>query len=200
MGRPAPDSTDRHAPGAARPDRVVAPGFALRPGTAADLPQLSVLATHVFVHTYCADGLRPDQAREALAEYSQAALAQRLAAGHRFTLAVRGEHLLGFADTALSPNPPLPRLAGALELARLYVDPSAQRQGVGLALLRHAEAQAVQAGGPGLWLTAWAGNARALAFYAANGYGDLGRWDYVFEGQAYENRVMFRALPALPPP
>ena len=170
-------------------------GFELRPGGAADLPQLCVLAAHVFVHTYCPGGLRPDQAREALSAYSQAAFAQRLAAGHRFTLAVRGEHLLGFADTLAASDPPMPALTGALELARLYVDPSVQRQGVGLALLRHAEAEAARADGSGLWLTAWAENRRALAFYAAAGYTDLGRWDYVFEDRAYENRVMFRALP-----
>lgn len=162
----------------------------------ADLPQLCVLATHVFVDTYCAGGLRPDQAREALLAYSSAAFAQRLAEGHRFTLALRGEHLLGFAETVPTPELPMPALAGALELARLYVDPAMQRQGLGLALLRLAEEEALRGAHAGLWLTAWAGNTRALAFYAAAGYADLGRWDYVFEDRAYENRVMFKAVGA----
>jgi len=170
----------------------------LREGGAADLPQLSVLATHVFVHTYCAGGLRPDQAREALAAYAVADFEARLGAGHRFILACRGEHLLGFADTVKPADVPLPQVAGSLELARLYIDPGVQRQGLGRLLLRHAEQQAVQCGAPGLWLTAWVGNARALAFYAAQGYRDLGRWDYVFEDRAYENRVMFKPLAPAP--
>jgi GNAT superfamily N-acetyltransferase len=172
------------------------PPLELRAGGPADLPQLCVLATHVFVATYCTGGLRPDQAREALSAYSLAAFAQQLAEGHRFTLALRGEHLLGFADTVRTPAPPLPALAGALELARLYVEPAMQRQGLGLVLLRSAEDEARRGGHAGLWLTAWAGNTRALAFYAAAGYADLGRRDHVFEGRAYENRVMFKALAA----
>lgn len=168
--------------------------FALRPGGAADLPQLCVLATHVFVHTYCAAGLRPDQAREALSSYSVQDFERRLAAGHGFTLACNGEHLLGFAETALPVSTPVPAVAGSLELARLYVAPGAQRQGLGRALLRDAEHLAVQRGCPGLWLTAWVDNAKALAFYAAAGYADVGRSDHLFEGRAYENRVMFKAV------
>lgn len=168
----------------------------LRAAGAADLPQLSVLATHVFVHTYCAGGLRPDQAREALANYSVAEFGRRLAAGHRYALACRGEHLLGFADTVRADSVPRPELAGALELARLYVDAAMQRQGLGRLLLRHAEGAARSAGCHGLWLTAWAENRNALAFYTAAGYADLGRSDYRFEDRSYENRVMFRPLGA----
>jgi diamine N-acetyltransferase len=171
---------------------------ALREGGTADLAQLCVLATHVFVDTYCAGGLRPDQAREALAAYAVAAFERRLAAGHRFTLAVSGEHLLGFAETAGSQAAPLAVVAEALELTRLYVDPGVQGRGIGRLLLRHAESLAQADGHAGVWLTAWAGNAKARAFYLAAGYADLGRWDYVFEDQVYENRIYFKAPAAVP--
>lgn len=170
----------------------------LREGGRDDLAQLSVLATHVFVDTYCAGGLRPDQAREALSAYAVAAFERRLTAGHRFTLAVRGEHLLGFAETVASPAVPVPAVADALELARLYVDPQVQGRGIGRLLLRHAESLAQADDHAGLWLTAWAGNAKARAFYRAAGYADLGRWDYVFEDQVYENRIYFKAPAAVP--
>lgn len=166
----------------------------LRAGGAADLAQLCVLATHVFVHTYCAGGLRPDQAREALSAYSLAEFERRLAAGHRFTLACRGEHLLGFADTILSASAPLPELSGSLELARLYVSPGAHGQGLGRALLHDAERLAAQRRCHGLWLTAWVDNAKALAFYRVAGYADVGRTDHLFEGRAYENRVLFKKV------
>ncbi|MBL8348304.1 MAG: GNAT family N-acetyltransferase [Rubrivivax sp.] len=170
------------------------PSLILREGGPADLPQLSVLATHVFVHTYCPGGLRPDQAREALSAYSVTEFARRLASGHAFTLALEGDHLLGFAETAWPSEVPVPAVAGCLELARLYVGPGAQGRGVGSALLRRAEAQAGARGCPGLWLTAWIENTKARAFYARAGYQDLGRWDYVFEDRAYENRICFKAF------
>lgn len=170
---------------------------ALRDGAADDLPQLCVLATHVFVHTYCSDGLRPDQAREALSVYSVAAFERRLGAGHRFTLAMAGEHLLGFAETAATEAVPAPEVGGSLELVRLYVAPGSQGRGLGRTLLRRAEQLAGEGGHRGLWLTAWAENAKARAFYTAEGYGDVGRWDYVFEDQAYENRVYFKPVAAM---
>ncbi len=171
---------------------------ALREGGTADLAQLCVLATHVFVDTYCTGGLRPDQAREALAAYAVPAFERRLAAGHRYTLAVCGEHLLGFAETVASQAAPLAKLTDALELARLYVDPGFQGRGIGRLLLSEAEALAQAGGHAGLWLTAWAGNAKARAFYRTVGYADLGRWDYVFEDQVYENRIYFKAPAAVP--
>lgn len=172
------------------PTAATAP--ALRDGAADDLPQVCVLATHVFVHTYCSDGLRPDQAREALSVYSVAAFERRLEAGHRFTLAVSGEHLLGFAETAATDAVPVPAVGGALELVRLYVAPGSQGRGLGRTLLRHAELLAAQGRHRGLWLTAWAENAKARAFYEDEGYADVGRSDYVFEDQAYENRIYFK--------
>lgn len=174
----------------------VTPPLVLRAGGDADLAQLSVLASHVFVHTYCAGGLRPDQAREALSAYSVAEFARRLSSGHGFTVALEGEHLLGFAETAWPAEVPVAAVAGSLELARLYVDPGAQGRGIGRALLRNAEGLAGARGCPGLWLTAWVNNTKARAFYAAAGYADLGRWDYVFEDRAYENRIYFKSLAA----
>jgi ribosomal protein S18 acetylase RimI-like enzyme len=166
----------------------------LRAGDEADLPQLSVLAMHVFVHTYCAEGLAPHLAREALEVCSVAEFKRRLSAGHAFTLACRGDALLGFAETVAGSTAPAGVPAGSLELQRLYVDPARHRQGLGRRLLRHAEQRAAAAGGSALWLTAWAGNRRALAFYAAQGYEDAGRTDYVFEGRSYENRVCVKRL------
>ena len=45
-----------------------------------------------------------------------------------------------------------------------------------------------------LWLTAWIGNGRALAFYAAQGYGEAGKTLYDFQGELYENRLFVKGL------
>jgi ribosomal protein S18 acetylase RimI-like enzyme len=172
----------------------MSPVIELCDATAGDAPALSVLATHVYVHTYCEGGLRPDQAREALVQYSVAEFERRLASGHRIVLALQGERLLAFADTVLADQAPQPDLRGVLELSRLYVAPQAQRLGVGRLLIRHAEQQARALGCGRLWLTAWAENANALGFYRRLGFVDVGRSDYVFEDQVYENRVLVKGL------
>ena len=85
-----------------------------------------------------------------------------------------------------------------MELVRLYVQRHFQRQGVGQLLLRRAEERARSLGAPCLWLTAWSGNTNARAFYAAQGYVDIGATTYTCQGEVYENRIFSKALKSAP--
>ena len=169
------------------------PPLRLRPAAPDDAATIAALAMQVFLDTYAAEGVRPDLAREAFAEYSADAFAARLLEPARaFELAERGSGLIGFAEILLVALPaPAGKVAGA-ELVRLYVQPAFQGRGVGRNLLRSAESAATARGLPALWLTAWEGNHRASRFYAANGYSDIGATTYTFEGKTYANRVFAR--------
>lgn len=171
----------------------------LRPGRQGDAVTVAALSTQVFLDTYASEGVRPDLAREALHEYSEQAFMARLAdAKRRFILAEMQQALLGFAEVdPESRESPVPGLHG-IELVRLYVQPQAQRAGVGTALLGEAEKIALSSGAPFLWLTVWEGNDRALAFYARRGYADVGATVHAFEGRAYGNRVVTKRLSAEP--
>jgi predicted N-acetyltransferase YhbS len=110
-------------------------------------------------------------------------------------LAEVDDGLLGFAEIAASRlDAPAGELCGA-ELVRLYVQPAAQRRGIGRALLADAERVAAAASLPALWLTAWDGNLRARSFYARHGYADVGATTYTFQGRTYANRVLAKVLP-----
>jgi ribosomal protein S18 acetylase RimI-like enzyme len=67
-------------------------------------------------------------------------------------------------------------------------------RGVGRALLREAERVAAARGAATLWLTAWVGNARALAFYPRQGYAHAGDTVYSFGGDSFANKLFARAL------
>jgi GNAT superfamily N-acetyltransferase len=156
---------------------------------------LSALGRQVFLDTYATAGIRLGVAREAEALFSVAATLARLNEGGRRTLlAERTGHLIGFAELALAPSHALVGADPAAELGRLYVQSPFLRQGVGGSLLRRAEAIALAEGATTLWLTAWIGNQRALAFYASQGYVPLGSADYAFEGEHFENRVFAKTL------
>lgn len=169
----------------------------LRPGEPGDATTIAALAVQVFLDTYATEGVRPELAREAFREYSgQAFLARLEDPDCRFVLAEMQAGLIGFAELHRLPRAAsVPALHGS-ELVRLYVQPQAQRSGVGTALLKQAESIAVAGGAANLSLTVWEGNARARAFYARMGYADFGECAHVFEGRAYANRVLARALPA----
>jgi putative acetyltransferase len=70
------------------------------------------------------------------------------------------------------------------EVEQIFVDASARGTGVATALLRAGEAEIRNAGYPQAWLAVVAGNARARAFYARQGWRDAGPFSYLAETQA----------------
>ena len=160
-----------------------------RRATAQDALCLGVLATQIFLETYAPQGIRPDLAREALAGYSTEVMATHLTDPKvRFVLAESDGHLVAFVELGFDRSCPVPNDA-SVEIARLYVLRNFHRRGVGQALSAHAERIALEHGHSALWLTAWSGNAPALAFYPHLGYANIGRTEYVIEDQRYENQV-----------
>lgn len=147
----------------------------------------------VFLDTYATAGIRPDLAREALTTCGVDAVRNRLEKTRsHFIVAERNQHLVGFAELELGGTVPDVSLAGGVELVKLYVQRHFKRKGVGAALLRQAESTAVAHSAKCLWLTAWAENADALRFYAAQGFIDVGETEHVFEDKRFENRLLVR--------
>ena len=168
--------------------------LSLRRAAATDARSLGVLGTQVFLDTYAPRGIRPLIADEVLEHFSTDAITRLLAQpATEFIVAESAGHLIGFAQLTHGAKPPHADAAGAVELARLYVLERFTGRGVGARLLRESECRAASGGAPVLWLTAWIGNARACAFYAAQGYAAAGQTFYDFQGELYETRVFAKA-------
>ena len=169
----------------------------LRSSRPEDAPRLSALATQVFLETYATSGITLALAREAESLFSVPVFLERLrSSGSRITLAERSGHLIAFAEVVPCAQHALVPLGAAAELTRLYVQSPFLRQGIGRLLLARAEALASASGTSTLWLTAWVGNKRALAFYASQGYEQRGSTKHTFEGEAVENLLFAKALRA----
>ena len=169
----------------------------IREAGEADALCLHALATQVFLDTYATQGVREAIAREAQQELSVTAFLEQLRnPSVRVLLAEHNGFLIAFASVMLGATHSLVAKDPAAELSRLYVQSPFIRRGVGSLLLRHVESSARAAGASTLWLTAWVGNTRALAFYARQGYDDLGCTDHEFENEHFENRLFARSLVA----
>jgi len=179
-------------------DRARLPdGIELRAAVPADALCISVLATQVFLDTYAIEGIRTGLAREVLETLSMTAVASAISQpGVTFAVAESNGHLVGFAQLTARARHELVHWAQASKLNRLYVQERFAGVGIGRALLAWAEAHARAGDADGIWLTAWVGNARALEFYARQGYRQLGSTPYEFEGEQYENRLFARELRA----
>jgi len=176
-------------------------GIVYRTARPDDVLCLGVLAMQVFLDTYATEGIRPEHAREALATGSQEVFAALLADPDvTMLVAERAGHLVGFAHVGHGATHGLlaEPAAAAAELRRLYVQEPFTGRGVGRELLRRSEQAAAARGAALLWLTAWAGNARALAFYPRQGYALAGDTVYRIEGVDYPNRLFTRRLDAMP--
>ena len=166
-----------------------------RPATGDDALCISVLAAQVFVDTYATHGVRESIARHVTKELSFSSIAASIAnSDHRFIVAEVAQHLVGFVQLKLRAENSAVRSPNAVEVVRLYVLQRFASSGVGTSLLARAEALAAAQGAQHTWLTAWVGNARALAFYRRRGYAECGPTTYVFQGENIENRLFVKAL------
>lgn len=162
--------------------------------TTADALPLSTLATQVFLDTYATHGINDALAREVATVYSSEAFERRLRdAAVELWMVEAGGYTVGFVDIAFATSCPVPGVQGA-EVFRLYVQRTFLRRGLGRALMDKAEASARARGLDAIWLTAWAGNHGALAFYQSQGFRDVGVTEYVIDGVGYENRVLCKPL------
>lgn len=166
------------------------PGLAFRTALSGDAESLSVLAIQVWLHTYATGGVSATMASYLLREFAPAQFLRWMESPQSaLLLAERDGHLLGYARLDGASTCPVPGRAG-VELATLYVQAPFLGRGVGAALLAEAEAWAHERPAATLWLTVNAQNARARAFYARQGYVQVGIDYFELRGQRHENLVL----------
>jgi diamine N-acetyltransferase len=175
--------------------------ISIRAATHADALCIGVLGTQVFLDTYAPDGITPSLAREVQHQMSTETITAALTMPAARTLvaehaahAAHVTHMVGFMQLTLGAKQELVEVDDAVEMNRLYVLERFTRRGIGRMLLESAEALAASSGAHALWLTAWEGNHRARAFYASQGYEDVGAAMYTFEEEHFENRVLAKML------
>jgi diamine N-acetyltransferase len=169
--------------------------ISFRAATPEDALCLSVLGTQVFLDTYATQGIGPSMAREVVEYFSVDVIAGLLASpATEILVAEQAGHLIAFAELTFGSGHELVVLEPAVELHRLYVQEPFASKGIGRALLQRSEELAASRGARVLWLKAWVGNARALAFYARQGYKELGSTSYVYENEEYETRIFVKEV------
>ena len=170
--------------------------ISLRPATTADALCLGVLATQVFLDTYAFAGITKDVATEVRDAFSTEAFGNILSANSTFiTVAVNGGALVGFSQITIGAHQSLAPPGGQAELERLYVQEPFTNCGVGSRLLKENEVLAAKQNATVLWLSPWAGNNRALRFYAKHDYRDYGLVFFHMGQHKVENRVYAKRVP-----
>jgi ribosomal protein S18 acetylase RimI-like enzyme len=163
--------------------------------TPADASTIAALCLSVWIDTYATDGLSPDFAHYLFEEFSAPRIAAQCAApGSKAFVARSNGLIVGICNLDAATNCPARSDAPQQEITRLYVLRRFARQGIGSRLLRHALADMERHGLKTAWLTVWAHNADARAFYASQGFIDAGFTTFRLAGRNHENRVLVRAV------
>lgn len=167
----------------------------IRVATPADIATLSALGAQTFRETYrtISDPAEVDEYADA--HFTPAKIAGWLATPASTTLLASIDGVpVGYAHVRRAKVAACVEDRGAVELSRLYLLASAQRRGVGAALMRRALAAAVHLGGRTMWLGVYDRNVRAVAFYEAWGFRQVGTHEFEFGGLVYADPVMARAV------
>lgn len=147
----------------------------IRPAAQADAPAIAGLHLRAWQEAY--RDLAPPEAYETLTEDVRlahwAATLSEPQAHHLTLVAEREGRLLGVGVAA---SPSEAAFSGRGEVRSLYVDPTAQRLGVGRRLLGEVAATLAAWGYRGVALGVVAGNAPAIAFYESLGARAVGRY------------------------
>lgn len=161
----------------------------VRPARPEDASCLAALASLVWLDTYASAGIRPALARHVQASFTPQVFLDKLADPQLHILLLeRDGHLLAYALLqvgAVCPGEP----AWQAELVTLYVMPRFAGQGLGSRLLSASLQLAGQLGYPGLWLSVFHGNQRALGFYRHLGLQQGADCFFELEGERHLNHV-----------
>ena len=167
--------------------------FTFRKATPDDARCISALGMQVYLDTYAPQGIRLSIAEDVLHNFSLPSIAEVMTKPDTtFIVAETNHHMVGFAQLSAHATHELVLFSDATELNRLYIQEKFTGRGLGRELLAEAEKTALAEGASALWLTAWIGNARALAFYSSQGYEEVGSTLYTFQGEDFENRLFVK--------
>ncbi|WP_164659442.1 GNAT family N-acetyltransferase [Tropicibacter sp. Alg240-R139] len=162
----------------------------LRPARAEDASSLAAIAIEVWVGTYLRDGvsgvfadyvfesLTPDAFRALIADPKE-----------HIIVSERGDGIDGFIR--ISEDKPA-EAAGCsdVEIATLYLQPRHHGQGIGQGLLQRGLQISADLGAGHPWLMVNEENTQARAFYARQGFSEVGHTFFRIQNGAYRNEIL----------
>jgi GNAT superfamily N-acetyltransferase len=167
----------------------------IRRASPGDALQLRDLAESTFRGAYGAVSDPVEIANYIATHFTLEGVAARLEdPASLFYLAMLGDRAVGYAELRDEPPPDCVTGRKPVQLSRIYLEQSEIGRGVGAALMKACLEEASRRGCDTIWLSVWDQNHRALAFYDAWGFRNVGTWEFDFGGTIYHDPVMVKEL------
>lgn len=170
------------------------PPVTIRPGSPADAVALAALARRTFAEAFGADNTPEDLAAFLDATYGPDIQREELdTRGLTYLVAEREGDLLAYALLRDKVSPVVAD-PSAIEVQRFYVDSTGHGRGIAQTLMGACISEAVARGAGSLWLGVWERNTRAIRFYVAQGFREVGTQTFVVGRDPQTDVVMLKTL------
>ncbi len=174
---------------------MTAPDLTIRLAAEPDAPVLTALGRRTFADAFGALNTAEDLAAFLDSAYTVALQRAELTdPALTCLLAERAGIPVAFALLRAGSTSPYMDDPSAIELQRFYVDQSSHGTGVAQALMASCVDTARQAGATTLFLGVWEQNSRALRFYAAQQFTEIGRKIFQVGSDPQQDLVLARRI------
>lgn len=171
------------------------PDLQILPATLADAEALSRLSAAVFPLGCPANTPSEDLADYISREHTPARYRAMLHDDRfRILIAKTADQLAGLALLVQASAPPEMQSRSDLELRRFYIDSSFHGRGVSHALMKATLNVVAEMDEPSVWLSAFSGNARAIAFYTRWRFRIAGEHDFIVGTDRQRDYLMLHQL------
>ncbi len=163
--------------------------------TTKDLAELKELSELTFSETFAAMNTAANMRAYLAHEFDAAKLKRELAdPNSEFHFALLGKKVVGYLKVKGGSAQTGLRDQNTLEIERIYVLKELHGHKVGQVLLDKAFAIARAKGADQVWLGVWEANARAIRFYAKNGFVEFGKHIFMLGSDAQTDILMKAGL------
>ncbi|MDC8011841.1 GNAT family N-acetyltransferase [Tahibacter soli] len=172
--------------------RDAAARYTIRAAREDEAQRLSTLMRACFLAAY-RDSATPENIAAHLdRSYRTDLQAAELARPQRRTLVAEADGAwAGYAQVDFATDPPVPLdVSGAVQLSRIYLLPEHHGTGLAARLLGAVRDLAAGQGAGAWWLTVWKESPRAIAFYRAQGFREVGECTFLIGDDPQVDYVM----------
>ena len=167
----------------------------IRRGTEADADAVSSFGRRAFSDTFAADN-QPEDLATYLASAFSPDVQRRELQNPATTCLMMERHGVLIAYAMLCDDKASPHVTAdhPMELVRFYVDKSAHGTGVAQSLMSACVDTAASRGAGTLFLGVWERNTRAIRFYNAQGFAEVGRQTFAMGDDVQQDLVLARPV------
>lgn len=166
-----------------------------RRATIADAAALADIARQTFVDTYGPYTDPEDVRLHCEKSFSVEQQSKEIAdPNYHVLLCFQGEELIAFTQVVKRDPPACVTQDKTICLYRYYVKKEWHGKGIATPLLEQIEQLAREAGADYLWLSMWAPNQRAKAYYLKVGFEEVGFMEYHFGTKVEQDLVLLKRL------